>query len=153
MMGGEARPGSPMGRDRHHMIDLNVGGKIFTTTTQTLTALSPANSGRITAIGSHAAAFLSSSSGSDEDLGALRDQLALLNVIVTNQTPPARSGGDRLELFIDRSPECFQVVLDLLRTGRMLVPPIASVDMAEEELRYYGVPTEGTCQPLKSEMS
>jgi hypothetical protein len=137
--------------DQHHMIDLNVGGRIFTTTTRTLTALSMAgNSGRITSIGSHAAAFLSSSSASDEDLGALRDQLALLGVTVTNQTPPARGGRDRLELFIDRSPECFPVVLDLLRTGRLLIPPMASIDMAEEELRYYGVPTEGTCQSLKN---
>ena len=83
MMGGEAGPGSggvdsssgggsssrpttaaaSTGMDQHHMIDLNVGGRIFTTTTRTLTALSMAgNSGRITSIGSHAAAFLSSSS-------------------------------------------------------------------------------------------
>ena len=63
-----------------------------------------------------------------------------------------RKGGEFLErlhcsgfkrgrsIFFDRNPNSFVVVLDFLRTGKVLLPPSVSRQQAEEEFAYFGVP-------------
>ncbi|KAI3880865.1 hypothetical protein MKW92_026824 [Papaver armeniacum] len=43
------------------------------------------------------------------------------------------------EYFIDRDPECFPVLLNLLRTGKLHVPPNIPEKLLYEEALYYGV--------------
>lgn len=90
--------------------------------------------------------------------------------VVVSRAPPGEVG--RLELFIDRNPDAFGVVLDMLRaappptlppalsppherlptltpkpsnpgTSRFMLPPSISHEMAEVELHHYGIPTAG----------
>ncbi|KAF7009876.1 hypothetical protein CFC21_024367 [Triticum aestivum] len=91
-------------------VRFNVGGQAFETTTTTL-----ANAGR------------------DSMLGALLD--ASWNV------PCASAGGEdaAAEYFIDRNPACFAVLLDLLRTGSLHVPPHLPEKLLYREALYYGL--------------
>ncbi|KAI3950723.1 hypothetical protein MKW92_005247 [Papaver armeniacum] len=43
------------------------------------------------------------------------------------------------EYFIDRNPECFSVLLDLLRTGELYVPPHIPDKLLYREALYYGL--------------
>ncbi|KAF8033765.1 hypothetical protein BT93_C0124 [Corymbia citriodora subsp. variegata] len=43
------------------------------------------------------------------------------------------------ELFIDRNPDCFAVILDLLRTGELYVPPNVPEKLLCREAQFYGV--------------
>lgn len=62
------------------------------------------------------------------------------------------------EYFIDRNPKCFSILLDLLRTGELHIPPNVSVKMLYREATYYGLvdhvrasswgPFDGNCVRL-----
>jgi hypothetical protein len=84
-------------------VRLNVGGRVFETTADTLAA-----------------------AGRDTMLGAMLD--ASWNV-----------PGDQAEYFIDRDPACFAVLLDLLRTGGLHVPPHIPETVLCREALYYGL--------------
>ncbi|KAI3880971.1 hypothetical protein MKX03_007817, partial [Papaver bracteatum] len=43
------------------------------------------------------------------------------------------------EYFVDRDPECFSVLLNLLRTGKLHVPPSIPEKLLYEEALYYGL--------------
>lgn len=43
------------------------------------------------------------------------------------------------EYFIDRSPDCFSVILDLLRTGELHIPPNMPEKLLYKEASYYGL--------------
>ncbi|XP_054807282.1 BTB/POZ domain-containing protein At4g30940-like [Prosopis cineraria] len=43
------------------------------------------------------------------------------------------------EYFIDRNPDCFAVLLDLLRTGELYIPPNISEQLFYREALYYGL--------------
>ncbi|PKA49224.1 BTB/POZ domain-containing protein [Apostasia shenzhenica] len=98
------------GSDR---LRFNVGGKIFETTATTL-----ANAGR------------------SSMLGALLDD----DWNVRPPTPPAGDGvnGDG-DYFIDRNPACFAVLLDLLRTGELHIPPNLPEKLLYREALFYGL--------------
>ncbi|KAG2659739.1 BTB/POZ domain-containing protein At2g24240-like [Panicum virgatum] len=90
-------------------VRLNVGGRVFETTAATLAA-----------------------AGRDTMLGAMLD--ASWNA--------GRDGGDGAwpaEYFIDRDPACFAVLLDLLRTGGLHVPPGVPEAALHREALYYGL--------------
>jgi hypothetical protein len=72
-------------------VRLNVGGRVFETTTDTLAIV-----------------------GRDTMLGAM---------LSSSWNAPASSGGGVAEYFIDRDPTSFAVLLDLLRTGALHLPP------------------------------
>uniref|UniRef100_A0ACD5V6D4 Uncharacterized protein n=1 Tax=Avena sativa TaxID=4498 RepID=A0ACD5V6D4_AVESA len=94
-------------------VRFNVGGQAFETTTTTL-----ANAGR------------------DSMLGALLD---------SSWNAPPEAPGEALtaaaptEYFIDRNPACFAVLLDLLRTGSLHVPPHLPEKLLYREALYYGL--------------
>lgn len=48
-------------------------------------------------------------------------------------------GGTSHEPFIDRNPDCFAVLLDLLRTGDLNVPPNVSEKSLYREASFYGI--------------
>lgn len=62
------------------------------------------------------------------------------------------------EYFIDRNPKCFAVLLDLLRTGELHIPPNVTEKMLCREAMYYGLldhvraakwgPFDGNCVRL-----
>ncbi|XP_020578640.1 BTB/POZ domain-containing protein At2g24240-like [Phalaenopsis equestris] len=87
-------------------VRLNIGGKIFETTTTTL-----ANAGR------------------NSMLGALLDE----------EWNFAAGDGDASEYFIDRNPECFSVLLDLLRSGELHLPPHLPNKLLYREALFYGL--------------
>ncbi|PNT61396.1 hypothetical protein BRADI_5g14780v3 [Brachypodium distachyon] len=92
-------------------VRFNVGGQLFETTTTT-----HANAGR------------------DSMLGALLDS--------SWNVPCASSAGGAeqpAEYFIDRNPACFAVLLDLLRTGSLHVPPQLPEKLLYREALYYGL--------------
>ncbi|KAF8693759.1 hypothetical protein HU200_039181 [Digitaria exilis] len=86
-------------------VRLNVGGRVFETTSATL-----------------------ASAGRDTMLGAMVD--ASWNSGVHD---------DPAEYFIDRDPCCFAVLLDLLRTGDLHVPPGLPEATLYREALYYGL--------------
>ncbi|WVZ13231.1 hypothetical protein V8G54_017761 [Vigna mungo] len=43
------------------------------------------------------------------------------------------------ERFIDRNPDCFEILLDLLRTGELYIPPNIPEKLLYREALYYGV--------------
>jgi hypothetical protein len=90
-------------------VRFNVGGQVFETTTTTL-----ANAGR------------------DSMLGALLDSS-------WNVSSSGTGGGGVAEYFIDRNPACFAVLLDLLRTGSLHVPPHLPEKLLYREALYYGL--------------
>jgi hypothetical protein len=90
-------------------VRFNVGGQVFETTTTTL-----ANAGR------------------DSMLGALLDSS-------WNVSSSGGGGGGVAEYFIDRNPACFAVLLDLLRTGSLHVPPHLPEKLLYREALYYGL--------------
>ncbi|RRT36493.1 hypothetical protein B296_00054580 [Ensete ventricosum] len=91
-------------------IRFNVGGKIFETTATTL-----ANAGR------------------HSMLGALLD-----DSWNPRQTVEGEAAANA-EYFIDRSPACFAVLLDLLRTGELHVPPNMPEKLLYREALFYGL--------------
>ncbi|KAL6652447.1 hypothetical protein ACP70R_011372 [Stipagrostis hirtigluma subsp. patula] len=93
-------------------VRFNVGGQVFETTTTTL-----ANAGR------------------DSMLGALLDS----SWNVSSSSSPSGGGGGVAEYFIDRNPACFAVLLDLLRTGSLHVPPHLPEKLLYREALYYGL--------------
>eukprot|EP01114_Cavostelium_apophysatum_P007431 TRINITY_DN1952_c0_g1_i1.p1 TRINITY_DN1952_c0_g1~~TRINITY_DN1952_c0_g1_i1.p1 ORF type:complete len:286 (-),score=57.69 TRINITY_DN1952_c0_g1_i1:120-905(-) len=48
----------------------------------------------------------------------------------------------RGEYFIDRNPRFFEVILDYYRTGKLVVPSDAPIDLLKEELRFYKLKLE-----------
>lgn len=91
-------------------VRLNVGGRVFETTASTL-----ASAGRDTMLGAMIDASWNHGGGGDGD---------------------GEGGAD--EYFIDRDPECFAVLLDLLRTGSLHVPPQLPEKLLYREALYYG---------------
>lgn len=61
---------------------------------------------------------------------------ALLDDSWNPQQPAAGGGG---EYFIDRNPACFAVLLDLLRTGELHVPPNVPERLLYREALFYGL--------------
>ncbi|KAK3144337.1 hypothetical protein QOZ80_4AG0311690 [Eleusine coracana subsp. coracana] len=96
-------------------VRFNVGGQVFETTTTTL-----ANAGR------------------DSMLGALLDSSWNLPSSSSSSSTTTTSGGVP-EYFIDRNPSCFAVLLDLLRTGSLHVPPHLPEKLLYREALYYGL--------------
>ncbi|KAG0533834.1 hypothetical protein BDA96_04G227000 [Sorghum bicolor] len=92
-------------------VRLNVGGRVFETTAATL-----ASAGRDTMLG----AML------DASWNACRDDAI-------------DGGGAAAEYFIDRDPASFAVLLDLLRTGGLHVPPGVPEATLYREALYYGL--------------
>ncbi|KAF2945812.1 hypothetical protein DAI22_02g244700 [Oryza sativa Japonica Group] len=92
-------------------VRLNVGGRVFETTASTL-----ASAGRDTMLGAMIDASWNHGGGGDGD---------------------GEGGAD--EYFIDRDPECFAVLLDLLRTGGLHVPPHVADGVLCREALYYGL--------------
>ncbi|KAK1434660.1 hypothetical protein QVD17_00409 [Tagetes erecta] len=43
------------------------------------------------------------------------------------------------EHFIDRNPDCFSIILDLLRTGKLYIPPNVPEKLFYEEAQFYGL--------------
>ena len=95
-------------------VRFNVGGQAFETTTTTL-----ANAGR------------------DSMLGALLD--SSWNAPEPSGSGEALTGAGAAEYFIDRNPACFAVLLDLLRTGSLHVPPHLPEKLLYREALYYGL--------------
>lgn len=94
-------------------VRLNVGGRVFETTAATL-----------------------ASAGRDTMLGAMLD--ASWKAGCT--TAEAAAGGVGVaEYFIDRDPACFAVLLNLLRTGGLHVPPHIPEGVLCREALYYGL--------------
>ncbi|XP_074280395.1 BTB/POZ domain-containing protein At2g24240-like [Silene latifolia] len=93
--------GIPKSNDR---ITLNVGGKVFETTSTTL-----ANAGR------------------HSFFGALFD---------ADWNPASSSSTD---FFLDRNPDYFAVLLDLLRTGELCIPPHLAEKQLLREAQFYGL--------------
>ncbi|KAL6633993.1 hypothetical protein ACP70R_026664 [Stipagrostis hirtigluma subsp. patula] len=93
-------------------VRLNVGGRVFETTAATL-----------------------ASAGRDTMLGAMMDASWSWNA--------GHGDGDGFdaaaEYFIDRDPACFAVLLDLLRTGALHVPPGVPEPALCREALYYGL--------------
>ncbi|XP_051193795.1 BTB/POZ domain-containing protein At2g24240-like [Lolium perenne] len=85
-------------------VRLNVGGRVFETTADTL-----------------------ASAGRDTMLGAMLD---------ASWNAPAATTS---EYFIDRDPACFAVLLDLLRTGGLHLPPHVPEAALCREALYYGL--------------
>ncbi|KAK4746552.1 hypothetical protein SAY87_025589 [Trapa incisa] len=98
-----------MGGTHRNRIRFNVGGRIFETTATTL-----ANAGR------------------NSFFGAIFDD---------NWDVPSDGGGlsQSQELFIDRNPDCFAVLLDLLRTGDLNIPLNVSEKSLYREASFYGI--------------
>ncbi|KAG8065089.1 hypothetical protein GUJ93_ZPchr0004g38426 [Zizania palustris] len=96
-------------------VRFNVGGQVFETTTTTL-----ANAGR------------------DSMLGALLDSSWNLAPTISGGGGGG-GGGGVAEYFIDRNPACFAVLLDLLRTGSLHVPPQLPEKLLYREALYYGL--------------
>ncbi|KAF0923988.1 hypothetical protein E2562_008338 [Oryza meyeriana var. granulata] len=90
-------------------VRLNVGGRVFETTAATL-----------------------ASAGRDTMLGAMLDAS-------WNHGGDGDGEGGVDEYFIDRDPECFAVLLDLLRTGGLHVPPHVADGVLCREALYYGL--------------
>uniref|UniRef100_J3LEP6 BTB domain-containing protein n=1 Tax=Oryza brachyantha TaxID=4533 RepID=J3LEP6_ORYBR len=90
-------------------VRINVGGRVFETTASTL-----------------------ASAGRDTMLGAMLDAS-------WNRGGEGGGEGGVEEYFIDRDPECFAVLLDLLRTGALHVPPHVDDGVLCREALYYGV--------------
>ncbi|ERN18688.1 hypothetical protein AMTRI_Chr12g239520 [Amborella trichopoda] len=117
-------------------VRINVGGTIFETTTTTL-----ANAGRDSMLG----AML------DENWNVLepnqylpkdpntRDQnlLEQPNTIFWTLPEPSRKISE--PYFIDRNPACFSVLLDLLRTGELHIPPHIPEKLLYREAEFYGI--------------
>ncbi|KAG0472345.1 hypothetical protein HPP92_016891 [Vanilla planifolia] len=99
-----------MARECGNRIRFNVGGKIFETTATTL-----------------------ASAGRGSMLGALLDDNWNLRSF-----SPQDSGG-QAEYFIDRNPACFGVLLDLLRTGELHLPPHIPERLFYREAQFYGL--------------
>ncbi|KAJ0984296.1 hypothetical protein J5N97_002652 [Dioscorea zingiberensis] len=94
---------------RGDRVRLNVGGEVFETTAATLAV-----------------------AGRDSMLGALLDDDWNLRRPSANpDTPP--------EYFIDRNPACFAVLLDLLRSGELHLPPSLPEPLLLREASFYGV--------------
>jgi hypothetical protein len=91
-------------------VRLNVGGRVFETTAATLAA-----AGRDTMLGAMLDASWNHAGGDDG------------------------GGGGPAEYFIDRDPACFAVLLDLLRTGSLHVPPGVPEQALHREALYYGL--------------
>lgn len=72
--------------------------------------------------------------GRNSMLGALLDDQ--WNISRGLPLPPA---AEAEEYFIDRNPKCFAVLLDLLRTGELHVPPNVCEKMLCREAMYYGL--------------
>ncbi|KAF5749520.1 BTB/POZ domain-containing protein [Tripterygium wilfordii] len=92
-------------------VKFNVGGRVFETTTTTL-----ANAGR------------------HSFFGALFDE----NWDTKSNTNNNSCHGDDY-LFIDRNPDCFSVLLDLLRTGELHLPPNIPERLVYREAAFYGL--------------
>uniref|UniRef100_A0A6N2N6S7 BTB domain-containing protein n=1 Tax=Salix viminalis TaxID=40686 RepID=A0A6N2N6S7_SALVM len=90
-------------------VRFNVGGRIFETSSTTI-----ANSGRNSFFG------------------------ALFNENWTLKQPNNDSSSN-CEFFIDRSPDCFSVLLDLLRTGDLNIPPNIPERQLYREASFYGL--------------
>uniref|UniRef100_A0A1D1YEY4 BTB/POZ domain-containing protein At2g24240 n=1 Tax=Anthurium amnicola TaxID=1678845 RepID=A0A1D1YEY4_9ARAE len=71
--------------------------------------------------------------------GAGRD--SMLGALLDDDWNPCRrgGGGEEEEHFIDRNPDCFAVLLDLLRTGELHVPPDMSERLLYREALFYGL--------------
>ncbi|XP_066327985.1 BTB/POZ domain-containing protein At2g24240-like [Miscanthus floridulus] len=96
-------------------VRLNVGGRVFETTAATL-----------------------ASAGRDTMLGAMLD--ASWNASHDDAACGGGGGGSAAsEYFIDRDPACFAVLLDLLRTGGLHVPPGVPEATLYREALYYGL--------------
>ncbi|GJN21566.1 hypothetical protein PR202_gb09053 [Eleusine coracana subsp. coracana] len=89
-------------------VRLNVGGRIFETTADTL-----------------------ASAGRDTMLGAMVDASWNPGLDPSTTTPA--------EYFIDRDPACFAVLLDLLRTGALHLPPTLPEPVLCRDALYYGL--------------
>lgn len=90
----------------HDTIRINVGGKLFVTSSTTLT-----------------------NAGSDSMLSAM---------IGDNwKAKPTSTAAE--DFFIDRNPAYFSVLLDLLRTGELHIPPGLSEKALHREALYYGI--------------
>ena len=46
------------------------------------------------------------------------------------------------EIFLDRDPDAFAVILNWYRNGALLPSPVVSRALLAAELRYYGIPDE-----------
>ncbi|KAF2317039.1 hypothetical protein GH714_011154 [Hevea brasiliensis] len=90
-------------------VRFNVGGRIFETTSTTL-----ANAGRNSFFG----AFF-------DDNWALKQPINDLN--------------PNSEFYIDRNPDCFGILLDLLRTGDLHIPPHVPERLLHREASFYGL--------------
>eukprot|EP00727_Mastigamoeba_balamuthi_P004479 m51a1_g14029 hypothetical protein (313) ;mRNA; f:1123497-1124496 len=99
------------------VVSFNVGGVVFSTTPTTLHSRGENFLTRL----------LAYSDSGDSSLGTLRDEAG--------------------RLFIDRSPAAFGVVLDLLRTGRLVVPPSVSEEQVRMELEYYQIDPPAATHP------
>ncbi|KAI3964697.1 hypothetical protein MKW92_007867 [Papaver armeniacum] len=97
-------------------VRFNVGGKIFETSATTL-----------------ASARRSSMFGAmfDDEWNWLRELMQLFRNLQPSQVNE--------EYFIDRNPDCFSVLLDLLRTGELCVPPHVPDKLFYKEALYYGL--------------
>jgi hypothetical protein len=69
--------------------------------------------------------------GRDSMLGALLDS--------SWNVSRSSGGGGVVEYFIDRNPACFAVLLDLLHTGSLHVPPHLPEKLPYREALYYGL--------------
>lgn len=56
------------------------------------------------------------------------------------------------EIFLDRSPEYFRIILDYLRTNIIDIPPNLSRDVMAVELDYFGISREILPEPKKSNL-
>ncbi|KAL3586442.1 hypothetical protein D5086_013309 [Populus alba] len=90
-------------------VRFNVGGRVFETTSTTL-----ANAGR------------------NSFFGALFNENWTLK-------QPNNDSFSHCELFIDRNPDCFSVLLDLLRTGDLNIPPNIPERQLYREASFYGL--------------
>ncbi|EXB24275.1 BTB/POZ domain-containing protein [Morus notabilis] len=91
-------------------VKFNVGGRIFETTSTTL-----ANAGRNSMFG------------------------AMFDGDWNFQSETENSGGTGTEYFIDRNPDCFSVLLDLLRTQELHLPPNIPEKLLYREASFYGL--------------
>ncbi|KAH7707989.1 BTB/POZ domain-containing protein KCTD17 [Aphelenchoides avenae] len=87
-------------------IRINVGGKVFQTSKQTISR--------------EPGSFLARLAGEDQEIPSQKDE----------------SGA----ILIDRDPEYFQVILNFLRTGRLVLPANILVEQLMEEADFYGIP-------------